>query len=164
MYTEFHDEPILQIDFQKIFNAKWAWKVSYEELPCEKEIVYGYVSCYKDKLDNVYIGFYDENIEEYKLITNSNLLSYDEKSLLEKFLKYLNEEWNGEEESKRQLHGEYYYLTDTLEIEESWDMFEDKHDKRYKVNNYFTSREEAERKLERVKKAYQEVVNERNQI
>lgn len=156
MYTEFHDEPILQIDFQKVFNGKWAWNVSYDELPCEKEIVYGYVSCYKDKLDNVYLGFYDENIEEYESITNSTLLSNHQKSLLEKFIKYLNEEWD-EEESKRKLFGVYHYITDTLEIDETRDLFSETDDKRYKINNYFTLRGEAERKLERVKKAYQEV-------
>ncbi len=148
-------ETVLEIEFKQVWD-KWAWNVTYDELSRDEEVTYGYCTVYKNKLDNIYLGFYDENIEDYECITNDVLLSNEQKSLVEKFMKYLNEEYDGKE-SKRKLFGVYYYITDTLEIDESRDLFNETDEKRYKVSNYFISHEEAEINLERVKKAYQEV-------
>ncbi|KYL05222.1 hypothetical protein [Fusobacterium necrophorum] len=154
-------EKVLEIEFIPVWD-KWAWRITknelfnlhdevqeYENKPLQLKLKKGYENC---------IFMYNNVTDKYEEIPNCILLYEHEKGRLKKLVKRINEKY-GKPKHWRAKYGERYYYTDYC----AYVQFATEHNtttdnRLYELGNYFQTREQAEKALEKVKKAYQEVV------
>ncbi|MDK4524978.1 hypothetical protein [Fusobacterium necrophorum] len=154
-------EKVLEIEFIPIWD-KWVWRITKNEL----FNLYNRVQEYENKSLRLKlkkecknsIFMYSFVLDDYKETLNFTLLFESEKERLEEFVKHINKKY-GKPKCWRAKYGERYYYIDCC----AYVQFATEHNtttdnRLYELGNYFQTREQAEKALKKVKKAYQEVV------
>lgn len=154
-------EKVLEIEFKQVWD-KWAWRITknelfnlyggvqeYESKTLRLKLKKGYESC---------IFMYSIVLDDYKETPNFILLYESEKERLEEFVKRINEKYS-KPKRWRAINGEWYYSInisgEIIRIQDKRRIFDDDN---YDFGNYFQTHEQAEKALEKIKKVYQEVV------
>lgn len=152
-------ETILEIEFKQVWD-KWAWRIVKQDENILKrgifkddEIRVMSSSCPCLCLDHfLYIKGMDSlHDDDYFFCID------EEKTIIEQKVKAINEKY-GKQKRWRAKYGERYYYTDCC----AYVQFATEHNtttdnRLYELGNYFQTREQAEKALEKIKKVYQEV-------
>ncbi|CAL7896783.1 AP2/ERF domain-containing protein [Fusobacterium necrophorum subsp. funduliforme] len=155
-------ETVLEIEFKQVWD-KWAWRITknellnlhdglqeYENKTLQLKLKKGYESC---------IFMYNNVIDDYEETPNCILLYEREKERLERLVKHVNEKY-GKPKRWRAKYKERYYYTDCCAYVRFAIEYNTVTDNGlYEIGNYFQTREQAEKALERVKKALLENEN-----
>ena len=146
---------VLKVEFEKIFD-KWGMKITYQNFDILKRNHFKdniirvrsefYLEYSKDS-DNLYILGDDEDKDDKILIVDD-----EEKKIIEHKVKLINlkygiiERWRAENGSK------YYYIgLSIFRIESDCEYDSDLDKSRYKIGNYFRTKELAENKAKEIK-------------
>ena len=139
-------ENVLEIEFQKVWDNKWAWRIIKNEIKLDREkryITHNSVRIEKQNKDTIFI--YDEYVERYLDIEDDILLDLQDIEKIKKFVDFVNEEygipkrWRAEKNKTYFLINYYGHVCDVIEenIERDNEFFEQ--------GNYFKTLEEAEK-------------------
>lgn len=156
-------EKVLEIEFKQVWD-KWAWRITknelfnlyggvqeYESKTLRLKLKKGYESC---------IFMYSIVLDDYEETPNCILLYEHEKERLEEFVKRINEKYAKPKPKRwRAIERWWYYSInisgEIIRIQDKRRIFDDDN---YDFGNYFQTHEQAEKALEKIKKVYQEVV------
>lgn len=153
-------ETVLEIGFIQVLD-RWAWKIEKQD-----EFIFTRDD-FEDKELKIFSysnpGFDMENEVLFLRGRNINLdhviylCTEKEKEKIEEKVKIINEKYGKQKKWRAEKNGEYYYINHDGTIYLGRDYYISTDNDRYNLGNYFQTREQAERALERVKEAYQEV-------
>lgn len=144
-------ETVLEIEFMPVWD-KWAWRITKWTLEVDEVFPF---------LNNVFrkygLNFYFHLHILEEPISQDELISDYVKKSMEKGIKIINEKYGKPKRWRAERNGGYYCINDYGIIYYTTDDYVSEDNDRYALGNYFQTREQAEKALERVKKALQEV-------
>jgi putative uncharacterized protein FNV0866 len=139
-------ENVLEIEFQKVWD-NWAWRIVKNEIPFSdksKEIEFNNIKMKNDRTETIFI--YDCTFDKFENIEDYILIDDQEKSDLEKFIDYVNKKYRKRWRAEKK--GIYFYVADKGCISDTWEDFDSADNKRYKLGNYFKTKEEAQKVID----------------
>ncbi|KYM67125.1 hypothetical protein A2U13_08855 [Fusobacterium necrophorum subsp. funduliforme] len=153
-------EKVLEIEFIPVWD-KWVWKITKQNENVLKRNMFkddgiGVFSClspqFKSEDNRLFIRGSNKNLDD-----KVESCTDKEKTIIEEKVKAINEKYGKQKRWRAEYAKGYFYIRSFGEIYvevETRDMKDNKH---YECGNYFQTHEQAEKALEKVKKAYQEV-------
>ena len=146
-------EDVLKIEFQPVFD-KWAWRITYQNEDVlkrgefyDEELCVESVKLPSFDLDILFLkGDFRE--EDDKI----NLCTTEEKALIEEKVKAINEKYGIKKRWRAKKNDYYQYINSFISIVEAIDLKFVEDNERYKVGNYFKTKELAEKFLADFKK------------
>lgn len=147
-------ETVLEIEFIQVWD-KWAWRMTKIELPRGVEIneIDEGISIIIERIDDFW-RIYEK--DRYMLDENT-LITSETKHVFEIMIKAINKKYGKPKRWRAERNGGYYCIDDYGIIYYTTDDYVSEDNDRYALGNYFQTREQAEKALERVKKVLQEV-------
>ncbi len=147
-------ETVLEIEFIQVWD-KWAWRMTKIELPRGVEIneIDEGISIIIERIDDFW-RIYEK--DRYMLDENT-LITSETKHVFEIMIKAINKKYGKPKRWRAERNGGYYCINDYGIIYYTTDDYVSEDNDRYALGNYFQTREQAEKALERVKKVLQEV-------
>jgi len=150
-------ETVLEIEFKQVWD-KWAYRITKNELFNLRGELKEYENkALQLKLKKEYESSFFILIDTYIEIPDYTLLSTNEKRRLEGLVRCVNEKYGKPKRWRAEYEEIYFYINSLGEIYEKIETHDMKDNKHYECGNYFQTHEQAEKALEKVKKAYQEV-------
>lgn len=152
-------ETVLEIEFKQVWD-KWAWRITKQNENVLERGVFkddeirvmsssGPCLC----LDNfLYIKGMDSSHDDDCFVCTNK-----EKKIIKEKVKAINEKYGKPKRWRAKYAQSYFYIKSFGEIYEEMETHDTKDEKLYKCGNYFQTREQAEKVLERMKKVLQEV-------
>lgn len=147
-------ETVLEIEFKQVWD-KWAWRIKKIELEAGEETneIGEVFSTTIEKIDGVWRIGGNGNPTFYE----NMLITSEAKHVLELIEKGINEKYGKPKRWRAGYAKGYFYIRSFGEIYVEVETHDMKDNKHYECGNYFQTHEQAEKALEKVKKAYQEV-------
>lgn len=153
-------ENVLEIEFIPIWDNNFVWKIIKQNEDVLKigefeDSDLSIVSCSSVDYDKKWNVLYlkgkitedDYNLGRY------NFCTLEEKKLIEKKVKAINEKYGIKKHWRADKHDLYYFLNSLFEIQETVETRNIVDIERYQKGNYFRKKEEAEEYLEYIKKS-----------
>lgn len=151
-------ETVLEIEFMPVWD-KWAWRITKQDTDVLKRYSFkdtdiNAISCLHPCFakGTLFIRGRFGNLDDCV-----NVCTDKEKTIIEEKVKDINEKYGKPKCWRAERNGGYYYINDYGIIYFITDDYASEDNERYALGNYFQTREQAEKALERVKKALQEV-------
>ena len=139
-------ENVLEIEFKEVWDDKWAWKITKNNLDFKNtggEIVSEDIKIICSYRESLYL--LNNWLVEWEMLDNWSLVNSNQKTEIEKFVKYINstygipKRWRGEK-------GEaYYFLNSRGEISATVEEGIPTDTHFFEQGNYFKSKKEAEK-------------------
>lgn len=147
-------ETVLEIEFIPVWD-KWAWRIKKIESEAGEETneIGEVFSTTIEKIDGVWRIGGNGNPTFYE----NMLITSEAKHVLELIEKGINEKYGKPKRWRAGYAKGYFYIRSFGEIYVEVETHDMKDNKHYECGNYFQTHEQAEKALEKVKKAYQEV-------
>ena len=139
-------EKVLEIEFQKVWDNKWAWKIIKNEIDFKNtgvEIVLHHIKINCANKEKLYL--FDNWLAEWELIDSYTLIDLDLKIDIQDFGNYINEKYGIPKRWRAQAENLFYYITSDGDIESDYEDFSDENTDIYNLGNYFQTKEEAEK-------------------
>lgn len=153
-------ETVLEIEFIPVWD-KWAWRITKQDEDVFKRGIFKdtnlrVFSCISPQFNSgdnrFFIRGSNKNLDD-----NVELCTNKEKTLIEEKVKAINEKYGKPKRWRAEYAKGYFYIRSFGEIYVEVETHDMKDNKHYECGNYFQTHEQAEKALEKVKKAYQEV-------
>lgn len=150
-------EIVLEIEFKQVWD-KWAWRIKKIELEAGEETneIGEVFSTTIEKIDGVWRIGGNGNPTFYE----NMLITSEARHVLELIEKGINEKYGKPKRWRAGYAKGYFYIKSFGEIYEEIETHDTKDEKLYKCGNYFQTREQAEKALERVKEIFKRYGNE----
>ena len=146
-------EDVLKIEFQTVFD-KWAWRIIYQnEDVLKRGIFVDEEICVESGIlpsFNLDILFLKGDFREQD--DKINLCTAEEKSDIEEKVRAINKKYGIKKRWRAEKNDYYHYIEGFISIVEGIDLNFVEDNERYKVGNYFKSKELAEKFLADFKK------------
>ena len=142
-------EKVLEIEFQKVWDNKWAWKITKNNLDFKNtrgEIVSEGVKIICSDKESLYL--FDNWLVEWEILDNWNLVGSNQKTEIENFVKYINSTYGIQKRWRAQAGNLFYYITSDGDIESDYEDFSDENMDMYNLGNYFQTEEEAQKVID----------------
>ena len=139
-------EKVLEIEFQKVWDNKWAWKIIKNEIDFKNtgvEIVLHHIKINCANKEKLYL--FDNWLAEWELIDSCTLIDLDLKIDIQDFVNYINKKYGIPKRWRAQAGNLFYYITSDGDIESDYEDFSDENMDIYNLGNYFQKREEAQK-------------------
>ena len=139
-------EKVLEIEFQKVWDNKWAWKIIKNEIDFKNtgvEIVLHHIKINCANKEKLYL--FDNWLAEWELIDSYTLIDLDLKIDIQDFVNYINKKYGIPKRWRAQAENLFYYITSDGDIESDYEDFSDENTDIYNLGNYFQTKEEAEK-------------------
>lgn len=146
-------ETVLEVEFVPVWD-KWAWRIKKWDM--EEDYLY-YDNCYLSHNKQYSWYFFGNRNIRFSCQSEMTVISSKQKEMLEELIKSINEKYGKPKCWRAERNGGYYYIDDDGGICYTTDDYVLVDNDRYALGNYFKTREEAKKALERVKKALMEV-------
>lgn len=139
-------EKVLEIEFKEVWDDKWAWKITKNNLDFKNtggEIVSEDIKIIWSYRESLYL--FNNWLAEWEILDNWSLVNSNQKTEIEKFVKYINSTY-GIPKRWRAKIGDCYCSISQRNL-----VFRSKEEERmldtdlYNLGNYFKTEEEAER-------------------
>lgn len=140
-------EKVLEIEFQKVWDNKWAWKIIKNEIDFKNtgvEIVIHHIKINCANKEKLYL--FDNWLAEWELIDSYTLIDLDLKIDIQDFVNYINEKY-GIPKRWRAEKGKTYFAIYDGEILSCYDYYDKKDNEIFELGNYFKTEEEARKIL-----------------
>ena len=145
-------ETVLEIEFIQVWD-KWAWRITKWDI---EEDYLEHENCYLSR-SKQYNWYFFGNRKIFSCQSEITTISSKRKEMLEELIKNINEKYGKPKRWRAGYEEKYFFISESGNIIETVEFGEKIDDKRYALGNYFQTREQAEKALERVKKVLQEV-------
>lgn len=145
-------ETVLEIEFIQVWD-KWAWRITKWDI---EEDYLEHENCYLSR-SKQYNWYFFGNRKIFSCQSEITTISSKRKEMLEELIKNINEKYGKPKRWRAERNRGYYYIDDDGGICYTTDDYVLVDNDRYALGNYFQTREQAEKALERVKRALQEV-------
>lgn len=139
-------ENVLEIEFKEVWDNKWAWKITKNNLDFKNtggEIISEDVKISCSDKESLYL--FDDWLVEWEILEDWSLVNPNQKTKIENFVKYINSTYGILKRWRAEKKGIYFYVADKGCISDTWEDFDSADNKRYKLGNYFKTEEEAEK-------------------
>ena len=142
-------ENVLEIEFQKVWDNKWAWKIIKNEIDFKNtgvEIVLHHIKINCANKEKLYL--FDNWLAEWELIDSYTLIDLDLKIDIQDFVNYINKKYGIPKRWRAEKYKEYFYIGETGLVRVDKDIFSYGDDMLYNLGNYFKTKEEAEKVID----------------
>lgn len=145
---------VLEVDFERVFD-KWGMRITYQD----ERLKRGTFTDSKIKVSSNYNIEYDR-INNWLYILGKNkgkdnniiVVSEEEKEIIEDKVKRINENYGVEKRWRAEENKTYYFISaSNFYIDDDYDIRDKIDDERYKIGNYFRTKELAENKVKEIK-------------
>lgn len=145
---------VLEVDFERVFD-KWGMRITYQD----ERLKRGTFTDSKIKVSSNYNIEYDR-INNWLYILGKNkgkdnniiVVSEEEKEIIEDKVKKINENYGAEKRWRAEDSKTYYFISaNNFYIDDDYDIRDKVDDERYKIGNYFRTKELAENKVKEIK-------------
>lgn len=139
-------EKVLEIEFLKVWDNKWAWRVVKNDIPYSKElkeIEFNGIKVINTHKNSLF--FLDSFEDGYEQLEDFELILTDEKLEIEKFIGYVNQKYGIPKRWRGKRSDKYFTIFGDSEISETTDNYFPEDQMRYEWGNYFKTLEEAEK-------------------
>ena len=139
-------EKVLEIEFQKVWDNKWAWKIIKNEIDFKNtgvEIVLHHIKINCANKEKLYL--FDNWLAEWELIDSYTLIDLDLKIDIQDFVNYINKKYGIPKRWRAEKEKEYFFVTGTSEIITDEEYYNETDNARYELGNYFKTKEEAQK-------------------
>nr|DAS48558.1 MAG TPA: hypothetical protein [Caudoviricetes sp.] len=139
-------EKVLEIEFLKVWDNKWAWRVVKNDIPYSKElkeIEFNGIKVINTHKNSLF--FLDSFEDGYEQLEDFELILTDEKLEIEKFIGYVNQKYGIPKRWRGKRSDKYFTIFGDSEISETTDNYFPEDQRRYELGNYFKTLEEAEK-------------------
>lgn len=139
-------EKVLEIEFLKVWDNKWAWRVVKNDIPYSKElkeIEFNGIKVINTHKNSLF--FLDSFEDGYEQLEDFELILTDEKLEIEKFIGYVNQKYGIPKRWRGKRSDKYFSIFGDSEISETTDNYFPEDQMRYEWGNYFKTLEEAEK-------------------
>ena len=113
-------EKVLEIEFQKVWDNKWAWKIIKNEIDFKNtgvEIVLHHIKINCANKEKLYL--FDNWLAEWELIDSYTLIDLDLKIDIQNFVNYINEKYGIPKRWKPKLE-ESFFIVERVRTEVSF--------------------------------------------
>ena len=151
-------EKVLEIEFLKVWDNKWAWRVVKNDIPYSKElkeIEFNGIKVINTHKNSLF--FLDSFEDGYEQLEDFELILTDEKLEIEKFIGYVNQKYGIPKRWRGKRSDKYFTIFVDSEISETTDNYFPEDQRRYELGNYFKTLEEAEKVKEELDKFWERV-------
>lgn len=148
------ENDVLRVEFDKIFD-KWGMRITYQD----ERLKRGTFTDRKIKVSSNYNIEYDR-INNWLYILGKNkgkdnniiVVSDEEKEIIEDKVKRINENYSVEKGWRAEENKTYYFISaSNFYIDDDYDIRDKIDDERYKIGNYFRTKELAKKKIKEIK-------------
>ena len=151
-------EKVLEIEFKEVWDNKWAWKITKNNLDFKNtggEIISNSVKISCADRESLYL--FDNWLVEWELLDNWELINSTQKTEIENFVKYINSTYGIPKRWRVEKGKKYYFLNTECEIRNIWEDKTKEDETRYNLGNYFKTEEEAEKVKKELDKFWEKV-------
>lgn len=141
-------ENVLEIEFKEVWDNKWAWKITKNNLDFKNtggEIVSEGIKIICSYKESLYL--FDNWLVEWEILDNWSLVNSNQKTEIEKFVKYINSTYGIPYRWRAKENEEYFTIKDDGHINRYVDIYCTDDDYKYNLGNYFRTYKEAEEVL-----------------
>lgn len=147
-------EEVLKVEFSKVFD-KWGMRITYQD----ERLKRGIFTDSKVKVSSNYNIEYDK-INNWLYILGKNkgkdnniiVVSDEEKEIIEDKVKRINENYGVEKRWRAEENKTYYFISaSNFYIDDDYNIRDKIDDERYKIGNYFRTKELAKKKIKEIK-------------
>ena len=142
-------EKVLEIEFQKVWDNKWAWKIIKNEIDFKNtgvEIVLHHIKINCANKEKLYL--FDNWLAEWELIDSYTLIDLDLKIDIQDFVNYINEKYGIPKRWRAEYRRQYLTILSNGEIEKIGEYEDIDSNLRYSLGNYFKTEEEAQKVID----------------
>ena len=142
-------EKVLEIEFQKVWDNKWAWKIIKNEIDFKNtgvEIVLHHIKINCANKEKLYL--FDNWLAEWELIDSYTLIDLDLKIDIQDFVNYINKKYGIPKRWRAEKYKEYFYIGETGLVRVDKDNFSYGDNMLYNLGNYFKTKEEAQKVID----------------
>ena len=139
-------EKVLEIEFKEVWDNKWAWKITKNNLDFKNtggEIISEGVKIICSDKESLYL--FDNWLVEWEILEDWSLVDPNKKSEIENFVKYINSTYGIQKRWRGKRSDKYFSIFGDSEISETTDNYFPEDQRRYEWGNYFKTLEEAEK-------------------
>ena len=139
-------EKVLDIEFKEVWDNKWAWKITKNNLDFKNtggEIISEGVKIICSDKESLYL--FDNWLVEWEILEDWSLVDPNKKSEIENFVKYINSTYGIQKRWRGKRSDKYFSIFGDSEISETTDNYFPEDQRRYEWGNYFKTLEEAEK-------------------
>ena len=145
---------VLKVEFGRIFD-KWGMRITYQD----ERLKRGTFTDSKINVSSNYNIEYDR-INNWLYILGKNkgkdnniiVVSDEEKEIIEDKVKRINENYGVEKRWRAEENKTYYFISESnFYIDDDYDVRDKIDDERYKIGNYFRTKELAKKKIKEIK-------------
>ena len=139
-------EKVLEIEFQKVWDNKWAWKIIKNEIDFKNtgvEIVLHHIKINCANKEKLYL--FDNWLAEWELIDSYTLIDLDLKIDIQDFVNYINKKYGIPKRWRAKELEEYYYIGSNGIVWSVGEEFSDEDNGHYNLGNYFQTKEGAQK-------------------
>ncbi|WP_338990858.1 hypothetical protein [Fusobacterium polymorphum] len=151
-------EKVLDIEFKEVWDNKWAWKITKNNLDFKNtggEIISEGVKIICSDKESLYL--FDNWLVEWEILEDWSLVDPNKKSEIENFVKYINSTYGIQKRWRGKRSDKYFSIFGDSEISETTDNYFPEDQRRYEWGNYFKTLEEAEKVKEELDKFWAKV-------
>lgn len=142
-------EKVLDIEFKEVWDNKWAWKITKNNLDFKNtggEIISEGVKIICSDKESLYL--FDNWLVEWEILEDWSLVDPNKKSEIENFVKYINSTYGIQKRWRADDGERYYYIDSHQRILDNTDLTHSYDDMRYELGNYFKTKEEAQKVID----------------
>ncbi|PHI05725.1 hypothetical protein [Fusobacterium polymorphum] len=151
-------EKVLDIEFKEVWDNKWAWKITKNNLDFKNtggEIISEGVKIICSDKESLYL--FDNWLVEWEILEDWSLVDPNKKSEIENFVKYINSTYGIQKRWRGKRSDKYFSIFGDSEISETTDNYFPEDQRRYEWGNYFETEEEAQKVKEELDKFWAKV-------
>jgi conserved domain protein len=142
-------EKVLEIEFLKVWDNKWAWKITKNNLDFKNtgvEIISNDIKINCANKESLYL--FDNWLVEWELLDDFNLINSTQKTEIEEFVKYINSTYGIPYRWRARPHEKFFCIYANGEISTTQDDYGSYKESFYELGNYFKTKEEAQKVID----------------
>ena len=142
-------EKVLEIEFKEVWDNKWAWKITKNNLDFKNtggEIISEGVKIICSDKESLYL--FDNWLVEWEILEDWSLVDPNKKSEIENFVKYINSTYGIQKRWRAEQKKEYFFIYSNGLIGETIEVYINTDNQRYELGNYFKTKEEAQKVID----------------
>lgn len=139
-------EKVLEIEFQEVWDNKWAWKITKNNLDFKNtggEIISEGVKIICSDKESLYL--FNNWLVEWEILDDWSLVNSNQKTEIENFVKHINSIYGIPYRWRARPHERFFCISENGEISTTQDDYESYKDSFYELGNYFKTEEEAQK-------------------
>ena len=139
-------EKVLEIEFKEVWDNKWAWKITKNNLDFKNtggEIISEGVKIICSDKESLYL--FNNWLVEWEILDDWSLVNSNQKTEIENFVKHINSIYGIPYRWRARPHKRFFCISENGEISTTQDDYESYKDSFYELGNYFKTEEEAQK-------------------